>query len=160
MRVGGQRHTPAALLLGKRPGTHCIGGCVGPRAGLNENLAPTGFRFPDCPARGESLYRLRHPSLIPMDKTSAKCYKGRRWQDNVQMSPQGAGCESVKWGKVERVRIQWWAVGNTVLKLRGPQMAWDFLIECFRSVIDCWGRIIHMELVLYLISHKTLYLLS
>jgi hypothetical protein len=35
MRVGGQRHTPAALPLGKRPGTHCIGGCVDPRAGLD-----------------------------------------------------------------------------------------------------------------------------
>ena len=30
----GQRHAPAALPPGKRPGTHCIGGWVGPRAGL------------------------------------------------------------------------------------------------------------------------------
>ena len=35
MEVGGQRHAPAALLPGKRPGTHCIGGWVGPRAGLD-----------------------------------------------------------------------------------------------------------------------------
>jgi hypothetical protein len=35
MRVGGQLHAPAALLPGKRPGTHCIGGWVGPRAGLD-----------------------------------------------------------------------------------------------------------------------------
>ena len=33
--VGGQTHAPAALPLGKRPGTHCIGGWVGPRARLN-----------------------------------------------------------------------------------------------------------------------------
>ena len=33
--VGGQRHAPAALPPGKRPGTLCIGGWVGPRAGLN-----------------------------------------------------------------------------------------------------------------------------
>jgi hypothetical protein len=26
-----------------------------------ENLAPTGIRFPDRPARGESLYRLSYP---------------------------------------------------------------------------------------------------
>ena len=32
MRVGGQRHSPAALTPGKRPGTHCRGGCVGSRA--------------------------------------------------------------------------------------------------------------------------------
>jgi len=34
MGVGGQRHAPAALPRGKRPGIYCIGGCVGPKAGL------------------------------------------------------------------------------------------------------------------------------
>ena len=34
MGVGVQRHSPAALPSG-RPGTHCIGGWVGPRAGLD-----------------------------------------------------------------------------------------------------------------------------
>jgi hypothetical protein len=29
-----------------------------------ENLAPTGIRSPDRPARSESLYRLRYPALI------------------------------------------------------------------------------------------------
>jgi hypothetical protein len=35
MRVGGQLHAPAALPSGKKPGTHCVGGWVGPRAGLD-----------------------------------------------------------------------------------------------------------------------------
>ena len=35
MGVGGQRHAPAAVPPGKGPGTHCVGGCVGPRAGLD-----------------------------------------------------------------------------------------------------------------------------
>jgi hypothetical protein len=35
MRVGVQRHAPAALPPGKRPVTPCIGGWVSPRAGLN-----------------------------------------------------------------------------------------------------------------------------
>jgi len=37
----------------ERPGTHCIGGWVGPRVSLNcvENLDPNGIRFPDRPAR-------------------------------------------------------------------------------------------------------------
>jgi predicted phosphohydrolase len=39
MGVGGQRHPPAAL----------------------KNLAPTGIRSPDRPARSESLYRLCYP---------------------------------------------------------------------------------------------------
>jgi hypothetical protein len=53
MWVGGQRHSPAALTPGQKPGTRCTGGCVGPRAGLDsaENLAPTGIRSPDRPSR-------------------------------------------------------------------------------------------------------------
>jgi len=35
MGVGSQRHATAALHPGKRPGTHCIGGWVGRRAGLD-----------------------------------------------------------------------------------------------------------------------------
>jgi hypothetical protein len=35
MEVGGQGHTPANLPPGKNSGTHCIGGWLGPKAGLN-----------------------------------------------------------------------------------------------------------------------------
>jgi hypothetical protein len=58
MGVGGQRHAPAALPPGKRPGTHCIRGWMGPTGA--ENLAHTGIRSPDRPARSESLYRLNY----------------------------------------------------------------------------------------------------
>jgi hypothetical protein len=46
MGVGGQRHAPAALPPRERPGTHCIGGWVGPRAGLDgcgKFRPPPGF---------------------------------------------------------------------------------------------------------------------
>ena len=46
MVVGGQRHTPAVLHLGKRPSIHCIGGWVGPRGGLDgcgKSSPPLGF---------------------------------------------------------------------------------------------------------------------
>ena len=46
MGMGGQRHAPAALPPRERPGTHCIGGCVGPRAGLygcRKSHPPPGF---------------------------------------------------------------------------------------------------------------------
>ena len=60
--VGGQRHAPAALPPGMRPGTHCIEGWVGHRAGLDGRgkFAPTGIPSPDRPARSESLYRLSY----------------------------------------------------------------------------------------------------
>ena len=35
LEVGGQRHAPAALPPGKRPGTHCTGGWMGPSAGMD-----------------------------------------------------------------------------------------------------------------------------
>ena len=35
-KVSGQRHAPAAIYPRERPGTHCTGGWVGPRAGLDD----------------------------------------------------------------------------------------------------------------------------
>jgi len=35
MEVGGQRHAPAGLPSGEKPRTLCIGGWVGPKAGLD-----------------------------------------------------------------------------------------------------------------------------
>jgi hypothetical protein len=49
--------TPRPIYPQEGPGTHCIGGWVGPRVGLT----PTGIRSPDRPARSESLYRLSYP---------------------------------------------------------------------------------------------------
>ena len=44
--MGGQRHAPAALPLGKRHGTHSIGGWVGPggrNGGVRKTSPPPGF---------------------------------------------------------------------------------------------------------------------
>jgi hypothetical protein len=74
--VGVQRHAPAAVPLGNKPGTHCTGGWLDPRDGLEraENLATTGTRYPDRTARSESLYRLSYlgpqSSITPGGKTS------------------------------------------------------------------------------------------
>ena len=56
--------TSRPLYPRKRSGTHCIGGWVDPRAGLDrcgKSPPPTGIRSPGRPARSESLYRLRYP---------------------------------------------------------------------------------------------------
>ena len=61
--VGGQRKAPAALLPGRKPCRHCIGGCVSPRDGLGpvrKNQPPPGIRYPDHPVRNESLYLLSY----------------------------------------------------------------------------------------------------
>jgi hypothetical protein len=58
--VGDQRHAPAALLPGKRPGTHYTGGWVGLRASLDGcgKSRPTEIRSPDRLDRSVSLYWL------------------------------------------------------------------------------------------------------
>ena len=61
MGVGGQPHAPADLTPGKDPGpiVQEAGWTPGTVWIGAENLAPTGIRSPDLPARSESLYRLR-----------------------------------------------------------------------------------------------------
>jgi len=61
MGLRSQRHAPAVLSL-RRPGAHCIGGWVDPRAGLDGcgKSSPTGIRSPDRPSRSESQYRLSY----------------------------------------------------------------------------------------------------
>jgi hypothetical protein len=61
MGLGGQRHAPAALPPGKT--RYPLYWASGPVWTGAENLAPTGIRSPDRPARSESLYRLRILSL-------------------------------------------------------------------------------------------------
>jgi hypothetical protein len=66
MRVGGQLHAPAVLPLGMAPVpiVQEAGWAPGPVWTGVENLASTGIRFPDRPARNESLYRLSYPGQI------------------------------------------------------------------------------------------------
>jgi hypothetical protein len=60
--------TPRPFYPRERPGTHCTGGWVGPRAGLDvcEKSRPHRifFRSPDRPARIQSLYRLSYPAHL------------------------------------------------------------------------------------------------
>jgi hypothetical protein len=56
--VRGQRHASATPDPRERPDTHCTGGWMGLRAGLNrdaENLALTGIRSPDRPALSSQI---------------------------------------------------------------------------------------------------------
>jgi hypothetical protein len=63
MGLGGQRHAPATLLPGMTPVpiVQEAGQAPGPVWMGAENLAPSGIRSSDRPARSESLCRLRYP---------------------------------------------------------------------------------------------------
>jgi hypothetical protein len=64
MEVGGERHVLVAFTPGKDPVpiVQEAGWAPGPVWIGAENLAPTGIRSPDLPARSESLYRPRYPA--------------------------------------------------------------------------------------------------
>jgi len=64
MEVSGQRHAPAALPPGNNGGTRCVGGWVGPRAGLGgygeqKVSCPLGWN----PGTAQSVTN-RHPGVI------------------------------------------------------------------------------------------------
>ena len=82
----GHRHAPAAPCPRERPGTHCTGGWVGLRTGLDwcGKSRPTGIRSPDRPARRQSLYRLHYPAhigAIYFIKTTSKFHTIQGWQE-------------------------------------------------------------------------------
>jgi hypothetical protein len=63
MGVSGQRNAPAAFIPRKDP-VHIVqeaGWAPGPVWRGMENLAPTGIRSLDLPARSDLLYRLCYP---------------------------------------------------------------------------------------------------
>jgi hypothetical protein len=74
MRVGGQRHAPAALPPGKDtvPIEEEAGWAPGPVLTGVENLAPTGIRSPDRPACSKSLYGLSYPGPRSVGAREAK----------------------------------------------------------------------------------------
>jgi len=79
--VRGQRDAPVALYPRERPGTHCTGGWVGPRAGLarcGNSRLPPGFdpRTVQLVASRYTDYATR-PTLT-MNKGNKLCPQGRR----------------------------------------------------------------------------------
>ena len=64
--MGGQRHAPAAFSPAKDPVpiVKDAGLAPGPVWIGAENLAPTGIRSPDVPARSESFYRVSYSTNI------------------------------------------------------------------------------------------------
>jgi hypothetical protein len=62
--VSGQCHALAALLLGKRLGTHCIRGWVGPRAGLD--WCRKSYTRTNRATRGKSLYQICYPGTCTL----------------------------------------------------------------------------------------------
>ena len=97
--------TPRPLYPRERPGTHCIGSWVGPGTIWTgaENLAITGIRSPDRPARSESLYRLRYPG--PHNKCGLKVYILSSFWTDPTSSRDTARCQVLQRKSGSTVRM-------------------------------------------------------
>jgi hypothetical protein len=134
MGVVGQRHDPTAWPPGKRTGTQCIGGWVGPRAGLDgcENLSHTGIRSPDRPARKESLWRIRYPG--PQYQTLRQTIS-KQWYKNWQRKAKSAWRKACLTSTLNITNYTWdyWGI-NPILAVwlpadrLGHDMAHDLLL--------------------------------
>ena len=111
--VRSQRHAPEAPYPWERPGTHCTGGWVDPRAGLDwcGKSRPTGIRSPDRPARRQSqlcTYRVkiydtvdvRHkitpytlPKLQIFKIHTHSCFNESKCYSTGTYTLKGQGCE-------------------------------------------------------------------
>jgi len=75
--------TPRPLYPRERPRTRCIGGWVGPRAGLDgcgKSRPPTGIRSPDRPCRSESLM---YYILVSFKFWCTAVWSWHKWRRNV-----------------------------------------------------------------------------
>jgi hypothetical protein len=93
--VSGHRHASAALCSGERtPGTHCTGGWVGLRAGLDTEvrgkhpLPLLGIkpRSPGRPVRSQTLYWLSYPCPSYPVGTRGKARTGRDTDQTLPLS--------------------------------------------------------------------------
>jgi hypothetical protein len=69
------------------------------------------------------MEEMRSAYKILVEDPGGKRPLGRRrhtWEDNIRMDFREIGWEGVDWIRLARNRDQWWAVVNTVMKLRVP----------------------------------------
>jgi hypothetical protein len=89
--------TPRPHFPRERPGTHCTGGWLGPRAVLDvcEKSRPHRDSIPGLFSRSQSLYRLNYPAHVSITDQAI-------FQSSVRYVVHIIGCQ--KWSASTRVR--------------------------------------------------------
>ena len=57
----------------------------------------------------------------------------RRWVDNIMTALQEVGCGYMNWIELPQDRDRWWTLVSTVMNLRVPWNAGNFLTSCKTS---------------------------
>ena len=84
--------TTRPLYPRERPGAHCIGGWVGPRAvldGCEKSRSHTGIRSPNRLTRNKSLYRLSYPGHKSTSYIRINCFLHRKYGVQSLQTPTG-----------------------------------------------------------------------
>jgi len=68
----------------------------------------------------------------------------RGWEDNIRMDLREIGLKGVDWIHLAQDRDRWRAVVNTVMNLRVPQMADNFLTSWVRTLFRGVSMLIHI----------------
>jgi hypothetical protein len=95
-----------------------LGGAPGPVWTGAENLAPTGIRSPDRPARNQSLYRLRYCGQRTVQEIFIFLHTGQTGCGPNRHIMQGAPAALPVWGKSAGTSLR--LRGSTPSLLRSP----------------------------------------
>jgi hypothetical protein len=87
--------TPRPIYPRERPGTHCTGDWVGPRAGLDvcEKSRPHRDSVPDRPSRSQSLCRLSYPTHVTSSHYTAHNFSKAKSITHILTSLQNKEAE-------------------------------------------------------------------
>jgi len=88
--------TPRPCYPRERPGTHCVGCWVGPRAdldGCGKSRPPTGIRSADLPGRSESLYRMSYPDPLYRYLQRSKMMNSIKSRRNTKLKKNNKRCK-------------------------------------------------------------------
>jgi len=80
--------------------------------------------------QGRGVYRVlvgKPEGKSPLERPN------RRWEDNIKMDLQEVGGGCGDWMELAQDRDRWWALVSTVMNLRVPKNAGNFLTSCRTS---------------------------
>ena len=146
---------PGHIYPWERPGTHCKGGWVGPRAGLDVVSNTYVFKLSNILER-VMLWNLHVARMceekgvysVLVGKPEGKRPLGRprrRWVDNIRMDFQEVGCGYMDWNGLAQDRDRWRTIVSAVMNLRVPWNAGNFLTIC--KPVRCSRRTLHHGII-------------